>query len=102
LIDGEVVFWGDDGMPVLDRLRYGRQLQTEAVLFACDLVELGGKDLRCTPLEERKRALAAVKRERSKIGAKSDGDVDPQRASREPFRPAHGAMMTTTCLRIAL
>jgi hypothetical protein len=33
-------------IPVLDRLRFGRQPQTEAVLFAFDLLELGGKDLR--------------------------------------------------------
>jgi ATP-dependent DNA ligase len=33
-------------------LRYGRRPQTEAVLFAFDLLELGGKDLRRAPLEE--------------------------------------------------
>jgi bifunctional non-homologous end joining protein LigD len=30
LIDGEVVICGDDGIPLFDRLRYGRQPQTEA------------------------------------------------------------------------
>jgi len=44
LIDGEVVIYP---------LRYGRQPQSEAVLFAFDLLELGGKDLRRAPLEER-------------------------------------------------
>jgi hypothetical protein len=58
IIDGEVVICGEDGLPVFDRLRYGRHPQTEAVLFAFDLLELGGKDLRRTPLEDRKRALA--------------------------------------------
>jgi hypothetical protein len=29
-----------------DRLRYGRRPQSEAVLFAFDLLELGGGDLR--------------------------------------------------------
>jgi bifunctional non-homologous end joining protein LigD len=62
LIDGEVVICGEDGIPVFDRLRHGRQPQTEAVLFAFDLLELGGKDLRRTPLEERKRALAKLLR----------------------------------------
>jgi bifunctional non-homologous end joining protein LigD len=62
LIDGEVVICGDDGVPVFDRLRYGRQPQTEAVLFAFDLLELAGKDLRRTPLEERKRGLAKLVR----------------------------------------
>jgi ATP-dependent DNA ligase len=31
LIDGEVVICGEDGIPVFDRLRYGRQPQSEAV-----------------------------------------------------------------------
>jgi bifunctional non-homologous end joining protein LigD len=57
LIDGEVVICGDDGVPVFDRLRYGRRPQSSAVLFAFDLLELGGDDLRRSPLEERKRTL---------------------------------------------
>jgi len=65
LIDGEVVVCGEDGIPVFDRLRYGRQPQSEAVLFAFDLLELGGKDLRRTPLEERKAALAKLLRKSS-------------------------------------
>jgi bifunctional non-homologous end joining protein LigD len=65
LIDGEVVICGEDGIPVFDRLRYGRQPQTEAVLFVFDLLELGGKDLRRTPLEDRKRALAKLLRKSS-------------------------------------
>jgi bifunctional non-homologous end joining protein LigD len=62
LIDGEVVICGEDGIPAFDRLRYGRQYKTEAVLFAFDLLELGGKDLRRSPLEERKRELAKLLR----------------------------------------
>jgi bifunctional non-homologous end joining protein LigD len=65
LIDGEVVVCGEDGVPVFDRLRYGRHPQSEAVLFAFDLLELGGKDLRRTPLEERKAALAKLFRKSS-------------------------------------
>jgi ATP-dependent DNA ligase len=48
-----------------DRLRYGRQPQSEAVLFAFDLLELGGKDLRRTQLEERKGVLAKLVRKAS-------------------------------------
>jgi bifunctional non-homologous end joining protein LigD len=62
LIDGEVVICGDDGVPVFDRLGYGRHPQKEAVLFAFDLLELDGKDLRRAPLEERKRELAKLLR----------------------------------------
>jgi hypothetical protein len=40
LIDGEVVICGEDGIPVFDR----RQPQSEAVLFAFDLLELGGSE----------------------------------------------------------
>jgi bifunctional non-homologous end joining protein LigD len=65
LIDGEVVICGEDGIPVFDRLRYGRQPQSEAVLFAFDLLELGGKDLRRTHLEERKGVLAKLVRKAS-------------------------------------
>jgi bifunctional non-homologous end joining protein LigD len=65
LIDGEVVICGEDGVPVFDRLRYGWQPQSEAVLFAFDLLELGGKDLRRTPLEDRSRALTKLIRKTS-------------------------------------
>jgi bifunctional non-homologous end joining protein LigD len=60
LIDGEVVICGEDGVPVFDRLRYGRQVKIEAVLFAFDLLELNGKDLRGSTLETRKRELAKL------------------------------------------
>jgi bifunctional non-homologous end joining protein LigD len=62
LIDGEVVICGDDGVPVFDRRRYGRWRMTEVVLFAFDLLELGGKDLRGSTLETRKRELAKLLR----------------------------------------
>jgi bifunctional non-homologous end joining protein LigD len=65
LIDGEVVICGEDGIPVFDRVRYGRQPQCEAVLFAFDLLELGGKDLRRTQLEKRKGVLAKLVRKPS-------------------------------------
>jgi hypothetical protein len=56
------VICGEDGIPVFDRLRYGRQSKTEAVLFAFDLVELDGKDLHRAPLEARKGELAKLLR----------------------------------------
>jgi bifunctional non-homologous end joining protein LigD len=65
LIDGEVVICGEDGVPVFDRLRYGRGPQAEAMLFVFDLIELAGKDLRRTPVEERKRMLAKLLRKSS-------------------------------------
>jgi bifunctional non-homologous end joining protein LigD len=65
LIDGEVVICGVDGVPVFDRLRYGRRPQAEAMLFVFDLLELAGKDLRRPPVEERKRVLAKLLRKSS-------------------------------------
>jgi ATP-dependent DNA ligase len=47
-IDGEAVACGHDGMPVFDRLRYRRQ-DGAVVLFAFDLIELSGQDLRREP-----------------------------------------------------
>src|SRR5690349_7864716 len=50
-----------DGLPVFDRLRYRRQ-DGRVFLFAFDLLELNGRDLRREPLEVRKSALAGVLR----------------------------------------
>jgi bifunctional non-homologous end joining protein LigD len=66
LIDGEAVACDGDGMPVFDRLRYRRQ-DARVFLFAFDLLELNGQDLRRAPLEVRKRQLATLLRA-AKIG----------------------------------
>jgi bifunctional non-homologous end joining protein LigD len=62
LLDGEVVICGEDGIPVFNRLRYGRQIKAEAVLFCFDLLELDGQDRRREPIELRKRQLAKLLR----------------------------------------
>jgi bifunctional non-homologous end joining protein LigD len=59
LIDGEAVACDGDGLPVFDRLRYRRQ-DGRVFLYAFDLLELNGKDLRREPLEVRKTTLASV------------------------------------------
>ena len=56
LIDGEVVIVRDDGTPDFHALRKRRR-GSEAVLFAFDLIEHDGDDLRDLPLIERKRRL---------------------------------------------
>ena len=56
LIDGEVVIVRDDGTPDFHALR-SRRRGSEAVLFAFDLIEQDGDDLRDRPLIERKRRL---------------------------------------------
>ena len=61
LIDGEAVACDGDGLPVFDRLRYRRQ-DGAVFLFAFDLLELNGQDLRREALEIRKRELAKLLR----------------------------------------
>jgi ATP-dependent DNA ligase len=60
LIDGEVAICDERGVAVFDRLRHGPRVKPEAVLFAFDLLELDGEDLRGTPIEVRKRKLARL------------------------------------------
>jgi len=67
LIDGEAVACDGDGMPVFDRLRYRRQ-DGAVFLFAFDLIELNGQDLRREPIEIRKRELGKLLRWSAQIG----------------------------------
>ena len=59
LIDGEAVIVRDDGTPDFRALRSQRRGH-EAVLYAFDLIEHDGDDLRDLPLIERKRRLARL------------------------------------------
>jgi len=61
LLDGEAVACDGDGLPVFDRLRYRRQ-DGRVFLYAFDLLELNGQDLRREPIEIRKRQLATLLR----------------------------------------
>jgi bifunctional non-homologous end joining protein LigD len=49
----------DDGVPSFDRIRY-RRYDASVFLYAFDLIELNGNDVRRDPLEVRKAALASV------------------------------------------
>ena len=61
LIDGEAVACDDNGLAVFERLR--RKHDARAVfLFAFDLLELDGVDLRREPIETRKATLASLLR----------------------------------------
>jgi ATP-dependent DNA ligase len=59
IIDGEAVCCDEDGMPNFDRIRYRRHDAT-VFLYAFDLIELSGDDLRREPLEVRKATLKSV------------------------------------------
>jgi bifunctional non-homologous end joining protein LigD len=55
-IDGEAVSFGKDGLSDFDRLHSGAY-DDEVFLYAFDLLELNGDDLRKKPLEVRKDKL---------------------------------------------
>src|SRR5262245_34132378 len=50
-----------DGLPIFDKLRYRRD-DRRVFLYAFDLIELDGEDLRREPIERRKAALAKLLR----------------------------------------
>jgi bifunctional non-homologous end joining protein LigD len=56
-LDGEAVVCGPDGGAVFDAL-HRRGTVTEAMLYAFDMLELDGEDLRALPLVDRKKRLA--------------------------------------------
>jgi bifunctional non-homologous end joining protein LigD len=56
IIDGEAVLCGDDGIASFDRIRYRRH-DADVFMWAFDLVELNGDDLRRDPLAVRKARL---------------------------------------------
>jgi bifunctional non-homologous end joining protein LigD len=58
-LDGEAVVCGPDGIAIFDALhRHGTV--TEAMLYAFDLLELDGEDLRGMPLSDREKRLARL------------------------------------------
>jgi ATP-dependent DNA ligase len=59
IIDGEAVCCDEGGMPSFDRIRYRRH-DASVFLYAFDLIELSGDDLRREPLEVRKATLKSV------------------------------------------
>jgi ATP-dependent DNA ligase len=61
IIDGEAVACGDDGIASFDRIRY-RQHDASVFLYAFDLIELDGEDMRREPLTVRKATLRSLLR----------------------------------------
>jgi bifunctional non-homologous end joining protein LigD len=59
VIDGEAVVCGQDGVSDFERL-HSRTCDHAAFLYAFDLLELDGEDLRPLPLEDRKWKLECV------------------------------------------
>ena len=61
IIDGEAVACGDDGLSSFDRIRYRRNDES-VFMWAFDLIELDGDDLRLDPFEARKDTCAVLAR----------------------------------------
>jgi bifunctional non-homologous end joining protein LigD len=59
ILDGEAVACGEDGIASFERIRY-RHHDAGVFLYAFDLIELDGDDLRRAPLAVRKATLASV------------------------------------------
>jgi bifunctional non-homologous end joining protein LigD len=59
IIDAEAVACDETGIARFDRLRHHR-VDATVFMYAFDLIELGGDDLRREPLEVRKATLASV------------------------------------------
>jgi bifunctional non-homologous end joining protein LigD len=59
IIDGEAVACGEDGIASFDRIRY-RHHDADVFLYAFDLIELDGEDLRRDPLAVRKATLESL------------------------------------------
>jgi bifunctional non-homologous end joining protein LigD len=75
-IDGEAVVVGEDGVAIFDAL-HRRQRATDAILYAFDLLEFDGRNLRSMPLGERKAKLARLlARRRTGIVYNDHTDLD--------------------------
>jgi ATP-dependent DNA ligase len=61
-IDGEAVVLGPDGLSRFEELSR-REAARTAILYAFDLIEHDGEDLRKLPLLDRKAALARLQRD---------------------------------------
>jgi bifunctional non-homologous end joining protein LigD len=59
ILDGEAVCCDDDGRPSFERIRY-RRYDASVFLYAFDLIELNGDDMRRDPLEVRKATLRSM------------------------------------------
>ena len=79
ILDGEAVVCGGDGIAVFEDL-HRRGVVTEAMLYAFDLLEFGGEDLRPFPLSDRKRLLAKI------VGKRSLGIVLSEHTDEDVFQ----------------
>jgi bifunctional non-homologous end joining protein LigD len=86
IIDGEAVACDDNGLASFERIRY-RQHDGDVFLYAFDLIELNGDDLRRDPLQVRKATLASIlAKARPAFGSTSISRAMARRSSPTPAR----------------
>jgi hypothetical protein len=95
VIDGEVVIVDEEGRAVFDRLQVGLRVKPDAILFAFDMIELEGADMRRMPLLTRKRTASstmsiwmAMVRRSFAMPASSVASVSWARVRTRPIDPA--------------
>src|SRR5712672_904820 len=74
IIDGEAVACDDNGIALFDLIRHHRA-NDRVFLFAFDLIELNGDDLRRDPLQVRKATLASIVA-KSRPGIRFNEDIE--------------------------
>jgi bifunctional non-homologous end joining protein LigD len=82
----EAVACGEDGIASFDRIRHHYHDET-VFLYAFDLIELDGDDLRRDPLAVRKATLASVLA-RAAPGLRFNDHLDREDGALENLRPA--------------
>ena len=86
LIDGEVVCCDEQGVATFQLLRHRRN-EPQAFLYAFDLLELNGDDLRREPIEVRKATLASILR-KSRHGVRLNEHLEHPTAPSSSSTPA--------------
>ena len=77
ILDAELTVCGSDGAPQFYRLLMSRFDQGELCVWAFDLLEFDGEDLRQEPLESRKAALAKLLHKANPFLRTSESFSDP-------------------------
>src|SRR5262245_61968489 len=96
IIDGEAVACDDNGVASFDLVRHQRANE-RIFLYAFDLIEQNGDDLRRDPLEIRKAALASWPRL-----ARASGSTSISRAMARPSSPMRASLASKASSRSAL
>jgi bifunctional non-homologous end joining protein LigD len=92
ILDGEGVIYGPDGVSDFDRTRavFGRKGSPDAFLYAFDVLELDGRDLRAQRWDTRRPLLTQLL-DRCQDGICLSEQLRTQRRDRLPAGMRHGA-----------